>query len=133
MILIIGGAYQGKKAYARDLFGGSFIDGAKCPLEELFSCRGIYYFHEYVKRWMESERTLEKGTELDEVLANQIIQQNPEVVIISNEIGCGIVPMDAGERRWRELVGRTMTHLAAFSGEVHRVVCGIGTVIKQKE
>ena len=51
-------------------------------------------------------------------------------VVISNEIGYGIVPMDKFERRYRELTGRICCDIAKESKEVHRVVCGIGTIIK---
>ena len=37
---------------------------------------------------------------------------------------------DAFDRAYREAVGRICTKLAAYSDEVTRVVCGIGTVIK---
>ena len=52
------------------------------------------------------------------------------MIIVCREVGCGIVPMDAFEREYRETVGRVCTELAAMSEEVHRVLCGVGTVIK---
>ena len=39
--------------------------------------------------------------------------------------------MDKIERTYREQVGRTCTKLAKFSTQVHRVICGIGTIIKK--
>ena len=63
-------------------------------------------------------------------LAGELIRANPELVVITDEIGCGIVPMDAGERIYRECAGRVCTELAAFSGKVYRVSCGIGVLIK---
>ena len=49
---------------------------------------------------------------------------------VSDEVGYGVVPVDAFRRAYREAVGRTCTKLASFSRKVTRVVCGIGTVIK---
>lgn len=35
-----------------------------------------------------------------------------EIVIVCDEIGCGVVPIDAFERRWREETGRACCYLA---------------------
>lgn len=48
-------------------------------------------------------------------------------VVVCCEVGQGVVPIDAGERVWRELVGRTCAELAACSERVVRLVCGIPT------
>lgn len=126
MILIIGGAFQGKKAYAQEMLGllpEQMADGAQCNLEEIYSCRCIYHFHEWVRRRMADMGDWERD-------AKRIFEANPDVVIIANELGCGVVPMDAFDRNFRETEGRLLTCLAKKSTEVHRVVCGIGTVIK---
>ena len=49
---------------------------------------------------------------------------------ISTEIGYGVVPMDKGDREWRETVGRTCCYIAKKADEVVRVVCGVGNRIK---
>ena len=64
------------------------------------------------------------------VLAIVMAQQDPDVILVSEEVGYGIVPADAFERQYREAVGRVCTALAAKSRRVTRVVCGIGTVLK---
>ena len=56
--------------------------------------------------------------------------ENSEIVLITDEIGYGIVPTDAFYREYRETHGRVCTQIAAEAKEVHRVICGIGTVIK---
>lgn len=53
-----------------------------------------------------------------------------KAVVIFDEIGCGLVPMDPGERARREQVGRLCIALAKKANAVVRVVCGVGTVIK---
>ena len=65
-------------------------------------------------------------------LAEELAKKNPEVILISNELGYGVVPVDPFDRQYREAVGRTCEKLAAFAEEVHRVVCGLGLVIKGK-
>ncbi|MCD8348869.1 MAG: bifunctional adenosylcobinamide kinase/adenosylcobinamide-phosphate guanylyltransferase [Lachnospiraceae bacterium] len=59
-----------------------------------------------------------------------LFQRNPEIIIVSNELGYGIVPMEKNDRLWRETVGRICTCLAAEANEVVRVVCGIGGRLK---
>ena len=49
---------------------------------------------------------------------------------MTQEIGYGLVPVDAFDRRYRELTGRICTVLATNSDQVDRVVCGIGVTIK---
>ena len=65
----------------------------------------------------------------------QILQKKSSVRIrilslSAQEVGYGVVPVDAFDRKYREAVGRVCTKLAAYSHKVTRVVCGIGTVIK---
>lgn len=124
MILIIGGAYQGKKAYADSVCPGiSWIDGAACTEEALFSCSGVVDFQEFIRR------QLMEGRDVSD-LAEKLFDKNPEIAVISCEVGYGVVPIDAFQREYRECVGRICTKLAASAKEVHRVVCGLGTVIK---
>ena len=48
----------------------------------------------------------------------------------AREIGSGVVPMDAGERAWRERHGRLLRRLAQQAGSVRRVFCGLTEVLK---
>ena len=51
-------------------------------------------------------------------------------VAAATEIGGGIVPMDADERRAREAAGRLACLLAARADTVIEMFCGIPTVLK---
>lgn len=122
--MVTGGAYQGKRQFAEKLYGNlQWEDGATCLGEAIYTCEGIYHFETYIRRM------LEEGKEL-EGLAEGIAQKNPGLVIITDEIGYGLVPMDAFERKYRELTGRICTDLAAHSCRVDRVVCGVGMLLK---
>ncbi len=125
MKMVIGGAYQGKLAYARNTWkdAGKLLDGAVCSWEELKDCGIVCHLEEFIRRG------LADGLPMRE-LPEYFKKENPDVILVCREIGYGIVPMDAFEREYREAVGRICTQLAAMSDEVHRVVCGIGTVIK---
>ena len=126
MKMVIGGAFQGKTNYAAKCFGldnEDFIDGAKCTTRDLYHCKGVKHFHEFIRRKLEIEADMEH-------FAEELYTQNPDIIIVTNELGCGIVPLDAFDRKYRETDGRICEALAAYSDEVHRVVCGIGSVIK---
>lgn len=53
------------------------------------------------------------------------------VVIVSSEVGCGLVPEHALSRRYRDLVGRCNQVMAAGVDRVVQVVCGIPVMIKE--
>lgn len=123
MEMIIGGAYQGKAAYAKAQFPDvDWKFGGEITEEELLKAAGVLGFQEYRK-------ALKAGEDLTG-LAEKLAQQDPDVILVSEEVGYGIVPADAFERQYREAVGRVCTALAAKSSRVTRVVCGIGTVLK---
>ena len=47
--MIIGGAYQGKLAYAKETFPDvRWTDGEQCEKEAIFQYRGIFHFHKYI-------------------------------------------------------------------------------------
>lgn len=124
MELIIGGAYQGKLAYAREQFPEiTWTDGEGCTREEALAAEGLYHLEAFLRRQMEAGASVEKLSQ--ELLASGRLQ-----AVICDEVGSGIVPADPFERELRERTGRICTDLATEAKRVHRVVCGIGTVIK---
>ena len=125
MKMVIGGAYQGKADYAKQVYPNLvWSDGASCDLKDIFSCSGIVHFEEFVRRWIR-ENKAEHATDL----AEQILQESG-----SDRSDCGsrirLGSVDAFERQYREAVGRICTNLAACADRVDRVQCGIGTRIK---
>ena len=124
MEMIIGGAFQGKSSLAESKYPDiRWVKGAEADWEAISKAKGILGFHEYIRK------ELKEGREVTS-LAKDLIQANPDVVIVSDEVGYGVVPIDAFDRKYREAVGRVCTDLASKSKKVVRVVCGIGTVIK---
>lgn len=124
MKMIIGGAFQGKTALAMEKYPDIvWVDGADADWNLIGTAKGILNFHEFIRNEMQKKKDVSD-------LAEKLIQCNPGVLLVSDEVGYGVVPMDAFDRAYREAVGRICTKLAAYSDEVTRVVCGIGTVIK---
>lgn len=124
MEMIIGGAFQGKSLFAKEKYPDvSWVKGDEADWDAISKAKGILGFHEYIRK------ELKEGREVTD-LAGNLIKANPDVVIVSDEIGYGVVPVDAFDRKYREATGRVCTELAGYSHKVTRVVCGIGTVIK---
>ena len=63
---------------------------------------------------------------LDEALSNML----GHVVLVSNEVGSGIVPDNALARRFRDLQGHLNQHVAARADRVVLVVAGVPLVVK---
>ena len=122
--IIIGGAFQGKAQYATKIYPGlELIDGFNCLLDEIGNCVAVNEFHSFTRRWLSEGRTKE------ELL--KILEKNENLqLLISDEIGYGLVPVDDFEREYREFHGRVMTELAEQADCVERVVCGIPQRIK---
>ena len=126
MRLVIGGAFQGKKEYVKNTFcleDNEMKDGANASYEDIFSCPCLYHFHQWIWKGLEENWDLKN-------LETQLLEKNPRIILISNELGYGVVPIEAFDRKYREATGRICTRIAAKSSQVIRVVCGIGTVIK---
>lgn len=127
MKLIIGGYAQGKLQYVQskyDLENVVVLDGT-LPKHDLILGKTVimHHFHNWVKKCM-----LDGGNPEKESLA--FVEAYPECIIISDEIGNGIVPIDAFEREYRERTGRILIELAKRACEVERVICGLGQKIK---
>ena len=52
------------------------------------------------------------------------------VVVVSDEVGLGIVPMHAGARAYRDLVGIAHQRLAAMADEAYLLVAGLPVTLK---
>ena len=135
MILIIGGAWQGKLEFAKRLaaekrpglamtdFKPLVAEGSQDDFEAASNRSVVHGLHEYVRRLLEEQRSIED-------FVAGLKAANPEVIVTTNELGCGIVPMDPEERRWREAAGRAALQAAKESDQVYRMVCGIAARIK---
>lgn len=127
MKLVIGGYAQGKLNYVLQKYDveiSGIWDGA-IP-ENIKEQRGtvvINHFQNWVK-----QRILEGGCPEEEV--TDFLEKYRNCVIISDEVGNGIIPIKASEREYRERTGRILVELAKKAEEVERVICGIGQKIK---
>jgi adenosyl cobinamide kinase/adenosyl cobinamide phosphate guanylyltransferase len=61
-----------------------------------------------------------------------IREREGSVIVVSDEIGLGIVPMDPGARGFRDLLGIAHQRLAAEAHEVHFLVAGLPLTLKNR-
>lgn len=127
MNLVIGGYAQGKLQYVLQKYQleENVVWDAALPDEKemLSEIIVVNHFHQWVRG-----RLLDGGCPEEEV--QSFVDRCGDCIIICDEIGNGIVPMEAFERKYRERTGRILIQLAQRAEEVERVICGIGQKIK---
>jgi adenosylcobinamide kinase/adenosylcobinamide-phosphate guanylyltransferase len=82
--------------------------------------------------WL-SNRMLAEAPDLDAEFRNLVevaANARGEVIFVTNEVGCGIVPENALSRRFRDAAGRLNQQAAERAREVHWMVFGIGLRLK---
>ncbi|MCL2377752.1 MAG: bifunctional adenosylcobinamide kinase/adenosylcobinamide-phosphate guanylyltransferase [Defluviitaleaceae bacterium] len=126
MILIFGGAYQGKLEYAIKRFGLLEADVIFCKDEDATCPTGskaVYQIDKWILALICEGKNIKEETE-------RFLNKSPNTIIICNDISCGVVPIDPVLRKWREETGRFLGLLAQHSSEVIRLYCGIPTTLK---
>lgn len=129
MKLVIGGHAQGKlQAVLRSEENDCLIYNGIIPDEKEIQtqdnkCIILNHFH----LWMKEQ--ILKNEQPEEIIIDFVDKHN-NCIIISDEIGNGIVPIDIIEREYRERTGRILVTLAGMADEVIRIICGIEQKIK---
>ncbi len=72
------------------------------------------------------QETLERGEDPGPLLPALLEKE----YVLCREVGCGVVPLDPQERRWREETGRLCCRLAKEAEGVVRLWCGLPTWLK---
>lgn len=131
MELYIGGAFQGKLEYVKSLYNsrnpqiyGKDDFEKLCALENQHAIWND--FHLTIKNLLEKNWNQEKIT----LQVFSIIEKNPEIKIISCEIGSGIVPIEKSDRIWRDFSGHLLVQIAKKARKVVRIICGLPQRIK---
>lgn len=134
MILVTGGIYQGKRRFAeteilkraaQPVPDGRIL-GADGEREDFAQAVLLTEFQWYIRRQVLAHVSMQElACDLE-----QLLEENPDVVITMSETGSGIVPMQKFERDWREAAGRAGVLLAKRADMVYRVMAGIGIRIK---
>ena len=126
MVLLIGGAYQGKVDYACEKFNISRKDIYTCERDKVEMPEGAPIINNVEDLvWA----CLSTGRDPMKYLAARKSRWAKSVMIV-NDISCGLVPMDAQDRAFREAVGRTTMYLAKEAVAVTRIFAGLGKRLK---
>lgn len=131
--LVTGGSCQGKLEFVLSRMGNCaagdveslVADGDFCTEEELYEKPVINHFHGYIRRCVSEEKDSMAVTE-------RLTERNPDAWIITDEVGCGVVPVSAFERKWREAAGRAACRIAREAVQVYRVICGLSQCLKDE-
>lgn len=124
-ILIIGGAYQGKRAFAQRTFhlsADAFADGGEMPLSGEISTLAVDHLHLLVKRMLESSHPV-----------SDLLERLDGHIVLCDELGCGVVPAEKSQNDWREATGRLCCDLAERADAVYWLRAGIAQCIKEKK
>lgn len=113
MVLILGGLGAGKRTYAKTL-GFSDAEMSNDPRAD-------------APVLVDLEAAVKADPASTEALLPLLLRKK---LVLCREVGSGVIPMDPGEREWREATGRLCCALAARADAVVRVVCGVPTALK---
>lgn len=150
MEVYFGGAFQGKLEYVLEKKGCLKVaDGAGCSLKDIKEAQVLNHLHLYIKRLTYKEgaaynTTVDDTITIDDTITadttaktmpaaeiiNDIYEANPDIILICDEVGGGIVPLKKEDRIYRETVGRALCCAVKKSDRVERVMCGIGQCLK---
>lgn len=153
MEVYFGGAFQGKLEYVLEKKGCLKVaDGAGCSLKDIKEAQVLNHLHLYIKRLTYKEDAAYNTTVDDTIttddtitadttaktmpaaeIINDIYEANPDIILICDEVGGGIVPLKKEDRIYREIVGRALCCAVKKSDRVERVMCGIGQCLKCDE
>lgn len=124
MVLIIGGAYQGKLDFAKTAFALSENDIFTCSGSTIdFSKRCISSIEEF------SLACIQAGADPSEYFKAHKDDWKDRI-LICEDIFCGVVPMGAEMRAWRQATGRLCQYLSREAEQVSRIFCGLEQKLK---
>lgn len=88
----------------------------------------------WVSNLMFADQASALGEDQMEMRAKEVLSaigsRDGQVIMVTGEVGCGLVPELPLARRYRDLVGRCNQVMAAGADQVAHVVCGIPHIIK---
>ena len=115
MILIIGGAHQGKLEFAKETFNLAEEDIHICGDGDIdFSKRCIYGVEEFTWNHPDPKEYFREHRD-----------QWENSILILRDVFCGVVPLDPETRLWRQKTGRLAQYLSKEAQQVSRIFCGL--------
>ncbi len=124
MELYIGGYAQGKFSLVADRY----------PDAAVFDEKNYDRLFDYLEEMDDTEKVIINHFHLlvkegfDDI--ERLFFYKDNLIIISDEVGNGVVPIEEEERMYREKTGRLLTRIASESECVVRIICGLWQRIK---
>ena len=125
MKLVIGGYAQGRLAYVLRQYEKNTEDVFDFAEHSIFEWNNqpiLYHMEELVKQAKQENQSV-----FEWLIKYLPLWKN--CILITQEVGCGLVPIEAEERQWRETVGRMNIWLAEQAETVERGFCGLSMQI----
>ena len=124
MILIFGGAYNGKLEFVKEKYNIKNEDIFFCTDEHLkFDKKVLCGLHAFTRSCV-----LNKINSLELLETN--INSLKDKIIMCDEINSGIVPIEKQDRAWIEETGRVLQFLTKHSSSVYRIFFGLQEKLK---
>ncbi|MDI7740841.1 bifunctional adenosylcobinamide kinase/adenosylcobinamide-phosphate guanylyltransferase [Lysinibacillus fusiformis] len=137
MQVVIGGAYNGKRKFVKEVLlknisGNQHFFEGELPAKGIFSKEDFLIIGNF-------EKIMLQKVHLDEDVISEIIfeeiallNQQARLICVCTDIGRGVVPLLKEERKIRDACGRLYQKLFAESESVVRIWYGIPEVLKSE-
>lgn len=106
----------------------------------LLDCITVMLSNRLFDKRLDNDTDLDKYDELETEILNDMVDllkisrdNDKNIVIVTNELGMGIVPIDRISRMYRDIAGRINQYVASEADKVIFAVSGIGVDIKKLE
>ena len=124
MKLMIGGAYQGKREFVISAFDLTEAD--------IFTCTGTNV--DFSARCIDKIENFTLACVKARVDPVAVFRDNREKwvgsILICQDIFCGVVPLGADMRAWRNTTGQLCQYLSGRADSVRRIFCGLEQKLK---
>ena len=93
----------------------------------LVDCLTLYLSHYLFAHETDGDEEILQGAlqEMENIVGAVRQTADKTVIFVTNELGCGIVPMSHISRLYRDVVGKVNQYAAGQADEVYWTVCGI--------
>ncbi|MEK5039985.1 bifunctional adenosylcobinamide kinase/adenosylcobinamide-phosphate guanylyltransferase [Sporosarcina sp. FSL K6-3457] len=127
MHVIIGGAHNGKREYVRTMLAGREVEWRE--VGHLYNSDATQTIViSGIEKWL-AETDLSEADATDYVLTTVA---DRDVIVVLTDIGRGIVPIEAQQRKLRDACGRLYQRLMAEADEVTRIWYGLAQTLKKR-
>lgn len=144
MHFIIGGAFNGKRAWVKNAYNMyenkkwvSAYDNDQLPINLIQFAHDVVIL-EGVEKWLKQLSVTIDANKCREIWSNCLenwltweqARVDRQLVMIGTDISKGIVPLEAENRRWRDVTGWVYQDITAKSEKVDVIWYGLNQTIK---